>query len=416
MHYLGVLVVEFALALELIVDPVTLVGQFPRLIVELTFALHSVETPLALVHASVLVVEHSEPVTHVFPLVPLVLTPLFVSLHHVLPALRSTLPNLLGLLRPGNWKRLREDLLLGRGLPPILTLRLKAGHTICSCLYRKSFWLTGNDWLGGRKGVIKGLLMLIGLMLCHLPWSRARLEVRRIVLVAWRVQFGHPVVLLRHHDQILVYLGRSGVSTVREYITKRSSRIDIARMELGLSISNSTSSLPDFTPDCHEIVVLFIDHQHRDSLPEIGLLVAFNSIGRQQMRVGLPAAELRGSALTETCMSIDSFWLAIGVAVPGEIVLTNSKFLLLDHPFLEFQPVRTILLLPAEHELDQGCQLLRVVLLETVDVVLDGLPVNPGTLVPVAFVLILSQTCLQDHHTHGKDVTFVGMRMRLSRL
>ena len=96
------------------------------------------------------------------------------------------------------------------------------------------------------------------------------------------------------------------------------------------------------------------------------------------MRVGLSTTELLASALTETCMSIDCFWLAIGIAVPGEVVLTDSKFLLLYHPFFEFQPVRTILLLLAEHELNQGCQLFGVVLLEAVDVVLDGLPVNPG--------------------------------------
>jgi hypothetical protein len=47
------------------------------------------------------------------------------------------------------------------------------------------------------------------------------------------------------------------------------------------------------------------------------------------------------------------------------------------------------------------------------DVVLDGLPVHTGALVSVALVLVLGEASLKDDHSHGPNIAFVGVVVRL---
>ena len=102
--YFRVLVVEFAEALKLIVDPVALVGEFAGLVEEFAFALHAVESPFAFVHAAVLVVKYSETVTHLLPFVTLVLTSLLIPLDNVLASFWGTLGGLGGRIDlNGDW-------------------------------------------------------------------------------------------------------------------------------------------------------------------------------------------------------------------------------------------------------------------------------------------------------------------------
>ena len=56
----GGLVVEDALAIELIIFPLSLVGEFIGLIVEFTVASHSVLLPVAFIHPTILVVKSTE--------------------------------------------------------------------------------------------------------------------------------------------------------------------------------------------------------------------------------------------------------------------------------------------------------------------------------------------------------------------
>ena len=73
--------------------------------------------------------------------------------------------------------------------------------------------------------------------------------------------------------------------------------------------------------------------------------------------------------------------------------------LFLDHPFLQLHPIRPGLFLPAQHQLDQPSQVIRVDLLEPMEVVLHGFPVHPCAVVSVALVLILQQSGLEDDHS-----------------
>lgn len=84
MEDIRVLIVKSASAGKLILRPMSLIGQFSRLVEKLSLALHLVEPPLTLVHASVLVVKSANPMSHSLHLVALVLTALLVSLDHVL--------------------------------------------------------------------------------------------------------------------------------------------------------------------------------------------------------------------------------------------------------------------------------------------------------------------------------------------
>lgn len=94
---LRVLVEQFAIALELVIDPVALISQLAGLVEEFTFALHAVEPPFSFVHASILVVKHTKSMAHVFPFVAFVLASLLVSLYYVLSAFWGTL------LRNAGW-------------------------------------------------------------------------------------------------------------------------------------------------------------------------------------------------------------------------------------------------------------------------------------------------------------------------
>ena len=78
-----VVVVDLAVAVELVLRPVALVGQLPALVVQLAEPVHFVVLPLALVIASVLVVELASAVAHIVALEALVPAACLVLLHDV---------------------------------------------------------------------------------------------------------------------------------------------------------------------------------------------------------------------------------------------------------------------------------------------------------------------------------------------
>lgn len=92
--HFGILIIKFAHTLELIIGPVTLVGELARLIVEFSFALHFIESPFTLVHSSILIIKYTKTMTHTLPFIPFVLTTLPVSLNHIFSLLSFWYPRI----------------------------------------------------------------------------------------------------------------------------------------------------------------------------------------------------------------------------------------------------------------------------------------------------------------------------------
>ena len=74
---------------------------------------------------------------------------------------------------------------------------------------------------------------------------------------------------------------------------------------------------------------------------------------------------------------------------------------------LESEPVRPLLVLLVQHQLDHAPEILRVALPQPIDIIPQRLPVNPRVTVPVAVILVLQQPGLQHDHPHRPDVTLV---------
>ena len=133
-----------------------------------------------------------------------------------------------------------------------------------------------------------------------------------------------------------------------------------------------------------------------------------------RLRLGLPCAEPVVESFVVVDVRVHFLRLPIYIAVPGHIVnLTHPGLLLLDNPLLKLKPLRSVPFLPTEHKLNQSSQLLRIILPEPVNIVLNGLPMHPRTLVAIALVLVLRQPRLQNNHAHSPNITFVRMDVRL---
>lgn len=78
-----IIVVDLSEAVELVLCPAALIGQFPALVIEFPLAVHLVVPPLALIISSVLVVELPSAVAHAVALKAFVPTASLVLLHHV---------------------------------------------------------------------------------------------------------------------------------------------------------------------------------------------------------------------------------------------------------------------------------------------------------------------------------------------
>ena len=79
---------------------------------------------------------------------------------------------------------------------------------------------------------------------------------------------------------------------------------------------------------------------------------------------------------------------------------------------LQLKPVRPRPLILAQHKLDQISEFRGVILLEEVDVVLKGLPVNARVLVAIALILVAEQAGLENDHAHGPDIALEGLILR----
>lgn len=86
-----VLVVKLTVAFKLIIDPISFVGKFSRLVVKLPLTLHSIKSPLAFIHTSVLIVKDTESMTHILPFVAFILASLLVSFNYVLSTFGGSL-------------------------------------------------------------------------------------------------------------------------------------------------------------------------------------------------------------------------------------------------------------------------------------------------------------------------------------
>jgi hypothetical protein len=105
-------------------------------------------------------------------------------------------------------------------------------------------------------------------------------------------------------------------------------------------------------------------------------------------------------------------WL-IEIIIFSLVLASNGAasdiFLHLNHMFFEFKPIRPRSLILSEHELDEIGEFRRVSLLEQIDVVLQGLPMNPRILVSIALILVVKQPSFEDDHTQRPDITLKGI-------
>ena len=90
---------------------------------------------------------------------------------------------------------------------------------------------------------------------------------------------------------------------------------------------------------------------------------------------------------------------------------TSLALIALHDVLLKVEPVRPGPLVPAQHVLNHILDLLGVGLAKPVNAVLEGLPMDPGQLVPVALVLVLEQPSLQDNHSQSPDITLVVVKV-----
>jgi hypothetical protein len=84
----GFVVVDLAVAVELVLQPIALVGELAACVVEFAIAVHLVVLPGPFVEASILVVELASSVAHTVALEALIATTRVVFLLHVLFLLR----------------------------------------------------------------------------------------------------------------------------------------------------------------------------------------------------------------------------------------------------------------------------------------------------------------------------------------